>query len=86
MDDNGNAVIAGFASATFDSQAGWNSSLRWLAPELYDSDSATATLQSDIYSFGMTALQVCNQRRQILFFRARLPFTYEDNDNERAVP
>ena len=31
---------------------------RWLAPELMDSDSSDGTIQSDVYAFGMTALEV----------------------------
>ncbi|KIJ99179.1 hypothetical protein K443DRAFT_680168 [Laccaria amethystina LaAM-08-1] len=35
---------------------------RWLAPELMNSDSSDGTIQSDVYAFGMTALELLTGR------------------------
>lgn len=52
------AVLAGFASATF--EQGWMSALPWIAPEFIGvNPDPPFSLAGDVFSFAMTALEVC---------------------------
>ncbi|KAI5117272.1 hypothetical protein M0805_001002 [Coniferiporia weirii] len=56
VNEEGKAIVGGFASATFDK--GWMTPLRWLAPENTKRETFAATVAADTYSFAMTALQI----------------------------
>lgn len=72
VDDDGKAQIADFGLATIESvrtvdacsmsNSGGNT--YWLAPELMDpkqfDGTGKTTRESDVYAFGMTALEVCD--------------------------
>lgn len=64
---NGSAVLSDFSlskvldgGAMFTQSNGPSASLRWMSPEAHNQELMTA--QSDVYSWGMTALQILSLR------------------------
>jgi len=71
---NGSAVLSDFslskvmdAGAMFTQSNGPSASLRWMSPEAHNAEILTA--QSDVYSWGMTALQILSL--QIPFYKIK---------------
>jgi hypothetical protein len=62
IDDDGVPVLSDIGLDKLDHPPEWNISttanIRWTAPELMEED-GTTTKQSDVYSFAMTAFEVC---------------------------
>ncbi|TDL28706.1 kinase-like protein [Rickenella mellea] len=58
IDDGGNAVISSFACSCWETEKEYVMPLRWMAPEHLRKRMARSALPSDIYSFGMTALEI----------------------------